>query len=114
MAAGAIHAMEHHRERLAEDHRHARTLGDACRSCDALEIKGEKIDTNMIVCEVDRAWGTADQMAKQLAEQGVRCITMGKQAIRFVTHLDVSADQISRACEIIRNVASATAPKGAG
>ena len=40
-----------------------------------------------------------------LAERDVRCFAIGAQAVRFVTHLDVSADQISEACEIIKTLA---------
>ncbi len=102
LAAGAIYAIEHHRDRLADDHHAARRLGDACESCDALSIRGGMIDTNIVVCEIDPSFSTAQRLVATLAEQGVKCFAIGSQAIRFVTHLDVSEQQIGQACEIIR------------
>jgi threonine aldolase len=107
MAAGAIHGLEYHRERMAEDHFHAQLIGEACRSCAPLTIRGNRIDTNIVVCEVDRGWATPSELAERLEARGVRCITIGGDAIRFVTHLDVSRQEIDSACEIIRSVATA-------
>ncbi len=106
LAAGAVHALDHHRERLADDHAHAQRLGDACSACSSLEIRGGRIDTNIVICEVDPDWGDGESLASQLESQGVRCFAIGKQAIRLVTHLDVDSAQIDRACEIIKSVAS--------
>ncbi len=70
--------LEHHRERLAEDHEHASRLGEACRSCEPLTIRGDRIDTNIVICEVDPNWGTANQMVKLLEEKGVLCLAIGR------------------------------------
>jgi threonine aldolase len=105
IAAGAIHAIEHHRGRLAQDHHHAQQLGDSAESCAPLTIRGGQIDTNIVICEIDADWGTADQLASMLAEKGVRCFVISAQAIRFVTHLDVGEQQISKACDIIKTLA---------
>lgn len=111
LAAAALYALQHHRERLVEDHQHARLLGEACRQCEPLSIRGDRIDTNIVICEIDPDWGTAHQMVAQLAAQGIRSLAIGAQAIRFVTHLDVTRTQIDTACEIIRSVAVAEAAK---
>jgi threonine aldolase len=105
LAAGAIHAIEHHRDRLSEDHAAAKRLGEACRACNPFSIRGESIDTNIVVCDVDEGWATAARLVSLLEENGVRCFAIGPQAIRFVTHLDVSPSQIERACEIIEMLA---------
>ena len=111
LAAGALHALQHHRERLVEDHQHAQLIGDACRRCESLSIRGNRIDTNIVICEVDPNWGTAGHMMERLAEKGIRCFAIGSGAIRFVTHLDVTRTQIDAACEIIQSVAGAEAAK---
>ncbi len=111
IAAGAIHAIENHRDRLVEDHQHARQLGDACEACESLTIRGGRVDTNMVVCEIDPSWGTADQLVTMLAEHDVRCFAIAAQAVRFVTHQDVSGEQISKVCEVIRTLASAPLAK---
>ena len=111
LAAAAIYGLEHHRERLAEDHEHASRLGEACRSCEPLTIRGDRIDTNIVICEVDPNWGSANQAVKLLEEKGVLCLAIGAHAIRFVAHLDVTREQIDSACDVIRSVAGAQAAK---
>jgi threonine aldolase len=107
IAAGAIYAIENHRERLAEDHQAAGQLADVCDSCQPLTVRGDHVDTNIVVLEIDPAWGTAEQLARTLAEQDVHCFAISPQAIRFVTHLDVREQQITSACEIIRTTVGA-------
>ena len=111
IAAGAIHAIENHRQCLAQDHANAKQLAGICESCQPLTVRGGHVDTNMVIFEIDPAWGTADQMVTMLADHGVRCFAIGAQAVRFVTHLDVSEQQICRACEIIKTLADAPLAK---
>ncbi len=106
IAAGALYAIENHRDRLTEDHANAARLGDACQSCGPLAIRGGRIDTNIVICELDPEWGTADRLVSLLRERGVSSMTMGVQIIRFVTHLDVNESQIDEACQIIQSVTS--------
>ncbi len=60
----------------------------------------------MVIFEIDPQHSTAAQFRQELESRGVRCFDVGPQAIRLVTHLDVSEEQIRRACEIIRQVAN--------
>ena len=106
IAAAAIHALDHHRPRLRQDHDHARQLGDAIDSCESLNIRGGRIDTNMVILEIDPQHSTASQFRQALESRGVRCFDVDLQAIRLVTHLDVSGEQIQRACQIIGQVAN--------
>lgn len=109
IAAGAVHALEHHRDRLVDDHAAAAKLAAACRECESLSIRGDRVDTNIVIVEIDPAWGSSQQMHRSLADCGVDCFAIGPQAIRFVTHLDVSEPQIEEACEIIRSIAGVPA-----
>jgi threonine aldolase len=108
IAAGAIHALENHRGLLESDHVHAQQLADACQLCDSLSIRGGRIDTNIVICDIDPEWGTAQQLVDLLAENDIRCFPIGEQAIRLVTHFNVSEQQVERACEIIQSLASAS------
>jgi threonine aldolase len=105
IAAGALHALENHRDRLADDHKHAKQLGDAINSCGALSLRGGRIDTNMIVFEIDPSLCTGAEFQDKLESQGVRCFAIDEQAVRLVTHLDVSESQIEAACQIIQALA---------
>ncbi|MFK8111524.1 MAG: low specificity L-threonine aldolase [Rubripirellula sp.] len=102
IAAGAIHAIDHHRSILARDHAHAKQLGDACDACSPLSIRGGRIDTNIVICELDEQWGTAEQLVSQLARENIQCFPIGAQAVRFVTHLDVDVNHIAQACDVIQ------------
>lgn len=105
IAAGALYAVENHRQRLTQDHAHAQQIGDACRSCGPLSIRGGRIDSNIVICDIDPQWGTVEHLIQRLAQQGIDCLSMGAQAIRFVTHMDVTEQQITEACQIIQSVA---------
>ncbi|QDT08841.1 threonine aldolase family protein [Planctomycetes bacterium K23_9] len=105
IAAGALYALENHRERLADDHTHAKQLGDAIEACGSLSLRDGRIDTNMIVFDVDAGFCTAADFQAKLESQGVRCFAIGDQAVRLVTHLDVNTQQIETACGMIQAVA---------
>ena len=112
IAAGALHAIDHHRDRLGQDHAHAQQLGDACASCGPLSVRGGRVDTNIVICEVDTSWGSADRLFDSLEKRGVRCFCISAQAIRFVTHLDVTTEQISTACDVIKDLTSKPVTSG--
>jgi threonine aldolase len=107
IAAGALYALEHHVERLADDHAHARILADAIRATPGLTLDPDVIDTNMVIFEVDPELGTAAAFAARLRDEGVLMNATAPQRIRAVTHLDVSRKQIERAAEIIQEIAAA-------
>jgi len=113
LAAGALYALDHHRDRLAEDHHHAQILGEAIRQCEPLSIIGGEVHTNIIAVSVDPSWGTAAQFAAILKQNGIDCFSFGPQSMRLVTHLDISLAQIREACEIFHRVAEQSPVVGA-
>ena len=111
IAAGALYALQYHRSRLAQDHAHAQRLGEAASQCESLSIMGGSVQTNIVAINIDPSWGTADRFVAALKEHGLSCFAIGPQAIRLVTHLDVSPEQIEQACDILRRVAERS-PRG--
>ncbi len=101
IAAGALYALRNHVERLAEDHENARLLGDTIRELDGLTLRPDEIDTNIVIFQVDPALGSAAHFVGRLAKHGVKMIAFGPQLIRAVTHLDVNARDIERACQVL-------------
>jgi len=67
-----------------------------------LKLRDDRIDTNIILCDVDSDQGTANELVGRLHNKGLMCLATGKQSIRLVTHLNVSPEQVEAACEIIR------------
>jgi threonine aldolase len=109
IAAGALYALEHHVERLAEDHANAKLLADAIRDTDGLTLQPPDVDTNIVIFDVDPAISDAAGMAEKLQAAGVWVLAMGPARIRAVTHLDVTRSQVQEAAEIIRKTASGQA-----
>lgn len=98
LAAGALYALENHRARLAEDHVNARALAQGLRRLPAIEVDPDGPDTNLLVFRVlDRP---ASVLVQALDARGVRVLAVGPNAIRAVTHLNVSQADIQRALDI--------------
>ena len=94
IAAGALYALDHHIDRLAEDHANARILAEAIRDTPGLRLDPEIIDTNIVIFEIDPELGTAAAFCARLRDEGVWMNATAPQRIRAVTHLDVSREQV--------------------
>ena len=91
LAAAGLHALDHHLERLAEDHEHARLLADA------LDVDPETVDTNIVAVPHEDAAG----FVARAAEAGVLMGTVGPRVARLVTHLDVDRAAVERAAALL-------------
>jgi threonine aldolase len=103
IAAGALYALDHHIDRLAEDHEKARVLADAIRETPGLTLDPDVVDTNIVIFKIAPQLGTAAEFTANLREYGVLMYDVGRQRIRAVTHLDVTLEQVLQAAKIIRN-----------
>lgn len=97
IAAGALYALEHHVERLAEDHVHAKRLGAAVAGLPGLRMPSPQVDTNIVIFDVAPELGTAAEIAARLRQHGVLMMAIGRQQVRAVTHLDVNSADTDRA-----------------
>jgi threonine aldolase len=111
IAAGALYALDHHIERLADDHENARRLGTAIREIEGLELYPAEIDTNIVIFKVHPRFGTAAEFATILKAEGLLVFAVGPQLIRAVTHLDVSRSDVDDAAIILRAAAEARLAK---
>jgi threonine aldolase len=91
LAAGAAYALDHHVERLADDHAHARLLAEACA------VDPATVDTNIVVAE--RA--DAGAFVAAARDEGVLVSAVGPRTVRLVTHLDVSDADAQKAAEVL-------------
>lgn len=101
LAAAAIYALDHHVERLAEDHANAKKLACALAELPKLSIDPDEVETNILFFDVDPSLGSAEELCQTLKDQGVLVLPESAAQIRAVTHLDVSAEQIDRAAKIM-------------
>jgi threonine aldolase len=104
LAAAGIYALDHHIDRLEEDHRKAKKLAQGLAGIKNLLIHPEEVETNILFFDVSPAERTAHEVAAALREKGVRVHPTAKTRIRCVAHLDVSFDEIDRALEVIAGV----------
>src|SRR5438094_8682999 len=100
LAAAADYALDHHVERLAEDHRNAQVIAQAIADTPGLRLDPPEVETNLIWVEMDPDLGTARDIALKLKERGVLVHTSGPHTFRACTHLDVSAAQALKAAEV--------------
>ena len=98
LAAAGIYALDHHVERLKDDHSHAKTLAATLSSVSYVKSV-MPVETNIVIFEV--AAGSADKIVSQFKEKGLLCNTTSSSTVRLVTHLDISEEMIDRAIEII-------------
>jgi len=87
LAAAASYALEHHVERLAEDHAKAKEIGGVLSGLKYVKIV-EPIDTNIIIFEIDEQYMTSTEFTEKLVQKDIHIISMGQGKLRMVTHLD--------------------------
>jgi threonine aldolase len=98
IAAGGLHAVEHHRARLADDHANARRLAEAISRMPGIVLDPAMVETNIVIFRVTAM--PAAQLVDRLRAAGVLVLATGPDEIRAVTHLDVSAPGIEEAIAI--------------
>ncbi len=108
LAAAGRYALDHHVERLAEDHARARGLAEAVESMGGYSVDLAAVQTNM--CYIDATDGRdAAAVVAGLAEHGVDVLTVGPTAVRVVLHLHITDADVERtiaAFEAIRSDAA--------
>ena len=105
IAAGALYAIENHRERLAEDHANARLLAEGLRDVPGLQVQEGEVATNMVYFTAG-AMPAAD-FAQALQKEGVFLLVTSPTSIRAVTSLAVDAEDVRRVVEEARAAISA-------
>ena len=99
LAAAASHALDHHIDRLADDHALARRLAAGLAGVDGLQVEAPQ--TNIVFVDLTgQARARSEELMAHLARQGV--LATGLYKLRFVTHLDVDAAGVDHAIAVIR------------
>ena len=99
LAAAALHALDHHIDRLADDHALARRLAAGLAGIDGLRVEAPQ--TNILFVDLTGvAKDRSQALLKHLADHGIQAT--GLYRLRFVTHLDVDAEGVDRAVAAMR------------
>jgi threonine aldolase len=98
-AAACLHALDHHVDRLAEDHANARALARGLRQIPGVEV--DEPDTNLVFFDVRGAGTSPEALQERLLMRGVAVSGLGGR-VRACTHLDVTAPMVEEAVGAIR------------
>ncbi len=102
LAAAGIYALDHHVERLAEDHARAQSIGQICAKLpwvnQVLPVK-----TNIVIIQLDGSLTSAAYVPK-LTQLGIMCAPFGPQYIRFVTHLNFGDEDLAQFEKLIKQI----------
>ena len=98
IAAPGLVALNDMVDRLAEDHEHAQQLAEGLGNIEGLEIENN-VDTNIVLVNVEGRGKTSHEFLEELKSQGVLAVPFGPYTVRFVTHYDVSREDIDRVIE---------------
>lgn len=99
VAAAALYALEHHRDRLAEDHANARALAEGLSSLPGIEIDPALVETNIVNFRVTRH--LAVELCEELKREGILLFASSQDTIRAVTHFDVDRQDIGTVLRFI-------------
>lgn len=101
IAATGLYALDHHLDRLAEDHKKAKEIGSVLEELSIIK-KVEPIETNIVIFELE-AHVDESEFLKQLSDNEIYIIGMGSNKLRMVTHLDYSDAMHKRLLEVLND-----------
>ena len=104
IAAAALYALDHHVERLAEDHRLAKRLAQGIAAYDGVVLPVDQVETNLVFIDVTGTGRTAAEIDEALLAQKVRIGATDTFRLRAVTHLDIDEAGVDRAIEAFGRV----------
>lgn len=99
IAAAGIYALDHHIQRLKDDHRRAKAIGEAVSKIREVE-ELLPVDTNIIVFRLHDSFNSQDFL-QRLAAQHIKAVPFGKQVVRMVTHLDISEEMVGKVIDVL-------------
>ena len=99
LAAAGTHALQHHIERLVEDHNRAKNIATALQDNPFVE-KVFPVETNIIIFETI---GTASDFVEKLKQQNILSYAIAPKKVRFVLHLDITQEMVETTIDLLKN-----------
>ncbi len=103
LAAACVYALENNFERLADDHRRARRIGETLAQLPGIELDLATVQTNIVIVDIAGTGKSTEEILAALEQNGVRAIAMGPTRIRFTTHLNISDADVDTTIEILKS-----------
>ena len=104
IAAAGLHALDHHVERLADDHEHAREFARRISKIPGVELTAGAVETNLVFFDVEGTGRRADEIATRLVAKGIRIGVEDTYRMRAVTHLDVDRSDVEEVAQTLQAI----------
>ncbi len=104
LAAAGLYALEHHLPRLGEDHEKAKLFAERVRQIANVRILPDPPPTNIIVMDIADTGKQVSDVLIRLREAGILLVPFGATRLRAVAHLDVSANDMKQAADILAKI----------
>lgn len=104
IAAAGLYALDHHLERLKQDHQNAKRLAVGLKEIKGVSLDPKHVETNIVIFDVVETGKTAQQIAEAMKHHNVLIHAFGKTQIRLVTHLDVTEEDVETALKAFGEV----------
>ncbi len=104
LAAAGLHALEHHVERLAEDHHNARLFAQRIAMIPGIAINWEAVETNIVLFDVAETGWSAAEISERLKAYGVLIGAIDSFRLRALTHLGISSTDVEAAAKALREI----------
>jgi threonine aldolase len=104
LGAAGLYALDHHVERLGEDHTNATLIASRLRGNPRVRLVADPVDTNIVIFSLGDGAPDAAAVIAAAREKGVLVVAFGPRMIRAVTHLDVTREQCERAADVLAAV----------
>ena len=102
LAAAGIYALDHHINRLKEDHLRAKAISKTLESCHFV-LNIHPVETNIVIFQTNIE-SPAKSIVEKLAEKNIQCIAINSHQIRMVTHLDFTDDDLEITIKVLKEI----------
>ncbi len=114
LAAAAMYALDHHVDRLADDHANARHFADGINAIEGLTVDLRAVETNLVYFDVESHLGSAEELVQCFNDVGVKTLDEGPHTLRAVMHLHITRTIVDEAVVRIARRLTSLRDHGAG
>ena len=104
LGAAGLYALDHHMDRLADDHANAQLIASRLRTNERVRLASDPVETNIVIFSMTAEGPDAPAVVAAARAQSVLVVAFGARTIRAVTHLDVTREQCDRAACVLLDV----------
>ncbi|HTI43698.1 MAG TPA: threonine aldolase family protein [Vicinamibacterales bacterium] len=101
LGAAGLYALDHHLDRLSDDHDNAKLIASRLRRHRHISLAADPVETNIVIFSLDASAPDAAAVIAAARAQGVLVVAFGPRTVRAVTHLDVTREQCERAASVL-------------